>query len=141
MFLNQTAVYALRAMTQLALSPNNEPVRASDLSEQTGIPTHYLSKIMRRMVTSKLVESQRGHGGGFVITRDLHSIRFVDILRAVDVQSEPNQCVFGWGTCDAAKPCPLHFVWSQAMDTINEWSGSTSLGDVRRDTGMADKAR
>ena len=54
MLLPQTAEYALRAMAWLATIPQDEPVRARDLSQATGIPPHYLSKVLRRLVLADL---------------------------------------------------------------------------------------
>ncbi|MBW2295571.1 MAG: Rrf2 family transcriptional regulator, partial [Deltaproteobacteria bacterium] len=67
MVLSQTAEYALRAMAWLATAPTREPVRAKDLSVATGIPSHYLSKVMRRLVLAGLLISQKGQGGGFLL--------------------------------------------------------------------------
>ena len=71
----QTAEYALRAVTHMAMTKSGGPMRAADLSEAMGIPIHYLSKIMRRLVSAGLLESQKGHGGGFRFARDLSEIR------------------------------------------------------------------
>jgi len=68
MLLSQTAEYALRAMAWLATVSGDEPVRAVDLSSATGIPTHYLSKVLRRLVLANLLESQKGQGGGFSLS-------------------------------------------------------------------------
>ena len=61
------------------------PVRASDLSAGTGIPVHYLSKILRRLVLAGVLTSQKGQGGGFSLSRAPEEIPFADILAAVDV--------------------------------------------------------
>ena len=57
MLFSQTGEYALRAMASLAISGSRASVPARDLSEQTGIPAHYLSKILRRLVLAGLLES------------------------------------------------------------------------------------
>lgn len=134
MFLTQTAEYALRAMAHLALLENGEPIRAAELSRATGIPVHYLSKIMRRMVLAGLVASQKGHGGGFVLGRPAAEIRFSDVLTAVGVEPEPDRCAFGWGRCSSVNPCPLHRSWTELNERCQRWAGETTLEDVRRST-------
>ncbi len=128
----QTAEYALRALTHMAITESDAPHRAADLSEATGIPIHYLSKIMRRLVSAGLLDSQKGHGGGFTFARPLSKIRFADVLEAVDYETEPSSCVFGWGECSPRNPCPLHPFWSELKDDFAEWANQHTLADVRR---------
>ena len=130
MRLPQTAEYAVRGMAYMATLDNETAIRAKDLSEATSIPVYYLSKIMRRLVVSGLVESQKGHGGGFKLNRLPHEINFLDILSSVDYVAVADRCVFGWGACNTERPCPLHPVWSTLNEVFFEWAKTTTLADV-----------
>jgi Rrf2 family protein len=131
MLVSQTAEYALRAMAGLATLPPDQPVRATDLSAATGIPSHYLSKVLRRLVLAGLLRSQKGQGGGFALARTPDQISFMDILTAVDAYPEDGRCAFGWDVCDEVHPCPLHGSWSRLNDQIRAWATGTTLADVR----------
>jgi Rrf2 family transcriptional regulator, iron-sulfur cluster assembly transcription factor len=131
--LNQTAKYALRAMTILASLSAGDAIAAKELSELTGIPVHYLSKIMRRLVVDKLVIARRGHGGGFALGRAARRISFADILRAADSGLEPEACAFGWGKCDPENHCPLHMTYRRLQDSVHEWMENTNLSQVEKD--------
>ncbi len=131
MLLSQTAEYALRAMAWLAYECPDAPVRAQDLSQGTGIPPHYLSKILRRLVLAGLLESQKGQGGGFSLARPPESICFEDILLAVDSYPVQGRCAFGWGTCGEDNPCPLHASWSRLSDSVHTWAANTTLAAVK----------
>lgn len=130
MLLSQTAEYALRAMAWLATAPEGEPVRAKDLSTATGIPSHYLSKVMRRLVLAGLLVSQKGQGGGFLLSKRPNEIPFVDILSAVDAFPTEGRCAFGWGECDELRPCPLHGSWSRLNEMLEEWAQGTTLAEI-----------
>ena len=130
MLLPQTAEYALRAMAQLASLPTGQPVRAADLSKMTHIPEHYLSKVMRRLVAGGLLVAEKGHGGGFKLAKPKRSIRFIDILSAVEHELEPNRCAFGWGECNARAPCLLHPAFSQLKESFARWATKTTLADL-----------
>lgn len=130
MVLSQTAEYALRAMAQLAVLPPGESVRGKDLASLTDIPSHYLSKILRMLVESKLLTGERGHGGGFRLARPASEIRFCDILEAVGSKPETNRCAFGWGKCNPKRPCLLHGVVSGLNDAVAQWCESTTLADL-----------
>lgn len=130
MILSLTAEYAFRAMARLAVQPDGEALRATDLSEATGIPPHYLSKIMRRLVAAGLLESERGHGGGFRLARPAEAIAFSDILAAVDAELDPTRCAFGWGRCNAKNPCLLHPLFSKLNGAVTDWASGSTLADV-----------
>ncbi len=85
MLLSQTAEYVLREMAWLAITPAGEPMRVKDLSIATGIPSHYLSKVMRRLVLAGLLTSQKGLGGGLLLSKAPDEIPFIDILTAMGV--------------------------------------------------------
>lgn len=130
MLLPQTAEYALRAMAQLTMLPAGEPVRTADLARLAGIPESYLSKIMRRLVAKGLLTSEKGHGGGFKLTQPPEKVRFIDILRALDVELESNRCAFGWGECNKANPCVLHPAFVQLREAHIEWASRTTLANL-----------
>ncbi len=130
MLFTQTAEYALRAMAHMALLPPGSPVRAKDLSAATGIPSDYVSKVLRRMVREGLLLSQKGHGGGFKLAKAPAEIRFYDVLAAADAIFDPKRCAFGWGACGEGEPCPLHDAFSKLKEGILAWARNTTLADV-----------
>ena len=127
---NQTAIYAMRALAYLATMPEGSSVRSSDLSAETGVPVHYLSKIMRRMVIAKLVTSRRGHGGGFSLARPPGEITFAQLLSAVDACPSSDQCALGNRSCSDRRPCLLHAAWSRGEEAITRWTEETTLADI-----------
>jgi Rrf2 family protein len=133
MVLSQTAEYALRAMAWLATVQARGPVRVKDLSIATGIPSHYLSKVMRRLVLANLLVSQKGLGGGFLLAKAPGEIPFIDILNAVDAYPTDGRCAFGWGECDEVHPCPLHGSWSRLNEQLRSWAEGTTLADIATD--------
>ncbi len=126
-FLSQTSEYALRAMTWMATQPPGKPVLARELSEATQVPLHYLSKILRRLVRARLLESRKGRGGGFTLRRPAREIQFRDVLVAVDAYPVGGRCAFGWEACDAKRPCPLHGLWSELSEGFHDWASNASI--------------
>lgn len=129
MYLSRPAEYALRAMTYLARSKPDQRVRSRDLAKAVDVPPAFLSKIMRDLATSGLLDAQKGHNGGFMLSRPASEIRFIDVLRAVEFEPSANHCLFGLGNCNAENPCPLHFEWAVLKEQIEHWARSHSLAD------------
>ncbi len=131
MIISQTGEYALRAMARLAQEARGgEVLNSESLAQQTKIPTHYVSKVMRQLVLAGLVEARRGHGGGFRLARDPADVSFHDILAAVGEDRTDPPCVFGFDRCDASAPCPLHGSWSRLKASYVEWARTTTLAEV-----------
>jgi len=129
MLLNLTAVYGLRAMATLAGLGAGETLNAAELSERTGVPQQYLSKVMRRLVVAKLVRSQRGHGGGFGLARPAAKIALTDVLRAIDIEFDGG-CAFGYEQCDPANPCVLHPIWTRLQQGLDAWASDCTLANL-----------
>jgi Rrf2 family protein len=129
MYLSKPAEYALRAMTYLARSKPDERIRARDLAKATDVPPAFLSKIMRELTSKGLLDAQKGHNGGFMLSRPASEIRFIDVLRAVEFEPSGTHCLFGLGNCNAENPCPLHSEWAVLKEQIEHWARSHNLAD------------
>jgi Rrf2 family protein len=138
MYLSRTAEYALRTMACLARTAGSHNVRAKDLAPIAGVPLPFLSKVLRSLTAAGLLTSQKGHGGGFALTKNPDAIRFVDVLRAVDFDPAADQCLFGWDECDSANPCPLHPVWADLKEAIEDWARTRTLADVAGEQATGD---
>lgn len=136
MFLNQTSHYALRAITEIVLQKDRKPIRSKELAKQTDVPSHYLSKIMRKMVEADYVTSKKGHGGGFLLNIDPAELRIIDVLTASGFDPENQPCVFGYTKCSDENPCPLHPIWKKLKNSFKEWAYNTTFEDVRRENSL-----
>jgi Rrf2 family transcriptional regulator, iron-sulfur cluster assembly transcription factor len=133
---SMTAEYALRAMAQIAALGADGALRAKDLSELSHVSTPYLSKILRRLVAAGLLESEKGHGGGFRLARPAAKISFADIFRALDEELDQNRCAFGWGECDKKNPCLLHPAFSELKAQLSTWSKHSTLAMAVQDPAL-----
>jgi Rrf2 family transcriptional regulator, iron-sulfur cluster assembly transcription factor len=133
MILNQTAQYALRIMTNIALAQGARPIRAKELSAEISCPAHYVSKVLRKLVTAGLLKAEKGHGGGFILAKPAKNILFCQVLEAVQTTDTKKQCIFGWRKCDPNNPCILHNRWSTVSGAFFDWTRATSLADIQQD--------
>lgn len=76
--------FAVNAMIDLALREQQDPVPLSDISERHKISLSYLEQIFSQMRQQGLVESTRGPGGGYSLSRPANAISVADIIGAVD---------------------------------------------------------
>lgn len=130
MLLTQTAEYAFRSMACLAGLEAGASLKSAQISEVTGIPVHFLAKVMRRLVVAGLVSSQKGHGGGFSLSKPASQIRFADIMEAVGIESD-DHCAFGWARCNRTNPCPMHPAWAELKERCRAWAEEHHLADIK----------
>lgn len=141
MFLNQTYQYALRAMSGLTVHEEEGLLSTGVLSELTGVPGHYLSKIMRKMVEAGFVESKKGHHGGFRLKANPSEIKIMDILVAAGFDADAQPCVFGWKVCSNDNPCPMHPAWKYLKNCFNDWACNTTLAYIKSEYEKTGKVK
>ncbi len=117
-------------MSCVAALPLGESATATELSRRSNVPLPYLSKVLRRLARRGLLVAQRGHGGGYALARPPATIAFLEVLEALGEMPDSGRCAFGWGACDACKPCPLHASWSQLDRSFRTWAATSTLADV-----------
>lgn len=128
--LSATAQYALRAMVYIAAQPMEKPVLAKEISARTGVPPHYLSRILRDAVRGGLLESSRGVGGGFRLSRPKNKIRLLDVLSPFDDVLDRSKCPFGQPRCNDSMPCGFHEYWKPIKVAYTQMLEQTTLDDV-----------
>ncbi|MEX0337899.1 MAG: Rrf2 family transcriptional regulator [Arenibacterium sp.] len=76
--------YAMVALADIALQPEDHLVTLSDIAQRQKISLPYLEQLFVKLRRGDLVESVRGPGGGYRLARPASDIRIVDVLTAVD---------------------------------------------------------
>lgn len=127
MVLSQTAQYALRGMSVLTALGPGATARTRDIAAPARVPVDYLSKILRKLVEAKLLVSVKGHHGGFRLARAPAEITIAEVLDAVDEGIGFRECAFGFSTCDAKNPCPLHPMYSELSEAVKLWATRSTL--------------
>ncbi|MBA4016875.1 MAG: transcriptional regulator [Pirellula sp.] len=128
---SQTVEYALRAIVYLAGDP--DAARTSgQISEITKVPQAYLSKVLKGLSESGLLSSQRGVGGGFILARKPTELTILEVVNAVDPIRRIRTCPLGIST-HGSRLCPLHRRLDDALKSVEEAFGKTTLAEVLAD--------
>ncbi len=128
--LTRSATHAIRAMVALAALAPGEYGRTSQIAELAGVPRNYLGKILFLMSRRGLVESQRGLGGGFRLSRSADLISLHDVIDSVEDITRWNECAFGEKSCSEDHPCALHGRWGRVRDAYFSLLKNTSVGEL-----------
>ena len=121
--------YAVTAMLDLALHQCGDPVSVFDVAERQGISSSYLEQLFARMRRAGLIESVRGPGGGYQLSRSSEDIDVAAVIAAVDESVDATRCG-GNGDCQEGDTCLTHHLWCDLSDQIQAFLTGISLGEL-----------
>lgn len=110
--------YGLRALIDLALYSEEEPVSIQSIAKRQNLSESYLEQLVRKMRTAGLVVSVRGAGGGYQLSRPAEEISVGDVLRALEGNLDAVSCSAGTEGCEGADLCVTKYVWSKINESI-----------------------
>ena len=84
--------YAVTAMLDLAIHARQGPVSLNDISGRQAISLSYLEQLFAKLRRNGLVESIRGPGGGYRLSRQDHEINVAEIVDAVNETIDATRC-------------------------------------------------
>ncbi len=122
--------YALRAMVDLAT--HDGWVSLGDVSERQNISRKYLEQVIALMHRAGYVESLRGKGGGYRLTRAPEDYTLGEILRAAEGSLAPVACLQCTNDeiCPQVFDCPTVKVWAGLGHVTSEYLDSKTLADI-----------
>lgn len=121
--------YAVTAMLDLAIHYKDGPITLSDISRRQGISLSYLEQLFSKLRKGGLVDSARGPGGGYRLSREASNIAVADVIGAVDETIDVTRCG-GKGNCQDNQPCLTHELWCDLSKQIYEFLAGISLAEL-----------
>ncbi len=121
--------YAVTAMLDLALHACEGPVSLADISKRQGISLSYLEQLFSKLRKGGLVNSVRGPGGGYKLSRSQTKICIADVVDAVNESTDTTLCNEK-GDCQNGEKCLTHHLWSDLSERIHGFLSSITLHDL-----------
>ena len=119
MRLSSLADYAVVMMTSVARRGGDVPCNAGVIAEATGVPLPTAQKLVSRLAAAGLVESARGTGGGFRLSRPAQAISLADIIEAVEGPIAMTTCVDdGRDHCALDHHCSVKPHWGVVNEAV-----------------------
>ena len=123
--------YALRLMIELALHPTTKNVSLKYISQQQGISQKYLEQIIMLLVKAGLVRSERGNQGGYRLAVPAERCTAGDILRAIEGDLAPVDCLDRMGKlCARRETCKAVRFWQGMNECLDAYADSVTLKDL-----------
>ena len=82
--------YACLALIELARAASSgAPRRVREIAQAQEIPEQYLVQILLQLKSARLVHSNRGSDGGYVLARPAFEILVADVILAIEGPGDP----------------------------------------------------
>jgi len=130
MLLSKSCMYGLRASVLLATKKGKGFITIRELSDELDISFYYLTKILQQMTKAEILKSYKGPNGGVMLAQSAKSIKFIDVVNAIDGGSSMTECALGLHGCGVMKPCPLHDQWSALKEDMRAMMEEMTLAEL-----------
>ncbi len=131
MLITKKNQYALRAIFELAKHNGKGPQKISEIAKAQAIPEKFLEVILNQLKGSGLVASKRGFYGGYYLIRSPEKITVGDIMRFLEGDVDPTDCValVPETNCPFKGDCAFFPMWNRIKDAIfNVYDETTIQG-------------
>lgn len=121
--------YAVTAMLDLALHYEKGSVTLADIARRQGISLSYLEQLFAKLRRGGLVDSVRGPGGGYNLSRPPSGISVAEIVIAINENIDATRCG-GERNCQGDEPCLTHQLWEDLSVRIHDFLSGITLADL-----------
>lgn len=108
-------------------------LNATVLADETGLPLPTVQKLVSRLSAAGLIESARGTGGGFRLSRPPAAISLADIVEAIEGPIMMTACVEkGKHDCCIDQSCKVKPHWNGVNDAVRGALAGVSLASLSK---------
>jgi len=125
----QAVGYAASALGHIA-SAGGKPVLVKEIADAARLPAPYLAKIIQTLARKGLVITQRGVGGGVILSRPASEISMFELCVALDDPVVKFSCMLGTAECSDERACPAHKFWTRQRANLHDYLNSMTVADV-----------
>jgi Rrf2 family protein len=134
--------YGLKAMLSLGSRFGEGPVPIATLSREDSIPIKFLELILLDLKASGLLESKKGPGGGYQLSRPPSTITIGSLIRIMEGPLAPLPCASetAFRPCDECgdiESCGTRIIMRQVRDAIANVLDRTTLAELIRQVESA----
>ena len=133
--------YAMRAMVALALNYKKGLRQIQDIVHEEAIPEKFLEQILIVLKNAGFIQSKRGIGGGYFLSRPPDKISLGEVIRLIDGPLAPLDCVSSAHVnCPKETACGIRSVMLDVRNATAEILDRVTLTDVcNRTKGMVER--
>jgi len=138
--------YGLQSLIALARKYGAGPVLIASLAKEEDIPIKFLELILLDLKNSGILESKKGPGGGYQLSRPPANITVGSVIRMMEGHLAPLPCASetAYRPCEECRDvacCGVRIVMREVRDTISSLLDHTTLQDIVQKVDIATSTR
>jgi Rrf2 family protein len=126
------ADYGLMAIHYIAVHDRLGAVSTKRIAEEFQIPPELLAKILQRLAKRRLIVSQNGPKGGYVLSRQPNEITVGEVVRALEGPISIVSCIDHSG-CPQELRCNLRRPVQKLQAAISQMLDTMTLAELAND--------
>lgn len=128
--------YGLRILVRIAKCKDNAGLSIPQLSVMEGLSQPHVAKLTRILRIDGLINSTKGHIGGYVLARPAADITVNDVLKALGGRLFDEEfCVTHVGVmklCTNSVECSIRSLWTMVQSVIDKLLDKITLADLSK---------
>jgi Rrf2 family transcriptional regulator, iron-sulfur cluster assembly transcription factor len=133
--LSNSCRYGIRAVIYLARnSSSDKKLGIKKISDDLGLPSPFLAKILQQLAKQKILSSSKGPKGGFSLLKDPAKITMLDMVYSIDGKDFFKNCLIHSEACTGSKSnkkhCLFHDDYGKIRNDIKKLFESKTITDM-----------
>ncbi|CAN5169337.1 Rrf2 family transcriptional regulator [soil metagenome] len=140
--LSKKSKYAINALVYLARRFQKGPVLISQIAQSEKIPQKFLEAILLDLKNNGILNSKKGKGGGYYLSKNPEDVNVADIIRLFDGPIALLPCVTHkyyqkCEECEDEENCGIHDLFQQVRrETVRTLKAGTLSDILKRETKL-----
>jgi Rrf2 family protein len=122
--------YGTRALLELAIQEQEEPVLLRDIAKKQQISLPYLEHLIAPLIAGGIIRSTKGPRGGISLAKRPSEIKLSEVIQLLEGSVAPADCVDNPEVCDRSSSCVTRDIWSDLKKAMSQVLESTTLQDL-----------
>ena len=105
-------------------------VQLDEIARVLNIPRYFVGKVMHKLVKEGMLDSIKGHYGGFCINKKTLSTTLAELSDVTGDAKQFDLCILQLRECCETNPCPLHNRIATMRKEYHALLAKTTIGDL-----------
>jgi len=126
--------YGVRAIFEIAKNYKKGHLTIKEIARRQEVSIAYLEQLLNKLSKAKIIKSQKGPGGGYVLCKKPEQISVGRVLKALEGPVAIAQCLGPSAKgCSRVEGCVARLLWKSLGEKIEHFLETVSLKDLLKE--------
>lgn len=118
MLFSKSTEYSIKILIYLSKQKNETYLSAKNIAASLHLPHQFVAKILQSLTHIGIIISQKGKGGGFILSQTASEIRLSQLINLFEKDSYSTTCILGLNKSCELNYCNIHKHWMFLKEEI-----------------------